>query len=286
MCVGLAVCAGGSVPIAPPPQPLPQGEGEMSAAATPPRAGGVFILAAPVHFANCRVQPPRMPMRCGRSWASNAYRMRSRTTRPSPCEQVDLAGGYAVLKDIVGNTQFLLIPTTRDQRHRKSRGSRAGCAELLAGRLAGASLCRGARASSPAARCDRAGDQFDSGRTQNQLHIHVDCMRLDVIAALREHASRHRHAMVEIPGAACRPRLYGDAPRSAGPRPASIRSTCSPMACQARAPIWAITRSSSLVRQDAASCCSPDMPRRPPATGAAGEQLQDHACAAATVAAR
>ena len=32
---------------------------------------------------------------------------------PKPCEQVDLAGGYAVLKDIVGNTQFLLIPTAR-----------------------------------------------------------------------------------------------------------------------------------------------------------------------------
>jgi CDP-diacylglycerol pyrophosphatase len=27
------------------------------------------------------------------------------------------------------------------------------------------------------------------GRTQNQLHIHVDCARLDVIAALRDHAA-------------------------------------------------------------------------------------------------
>ena len=32
---------------------------------------------------------------------------------PEPCAAVDLAGGYAVLKDIVGDTQFLLIPTTR-----------------------------------------------------------------------------------------------------------------------------------------------------------------------------
>jgi len=32
---------------------------------------------------------------------------------PAPCGLVDLAGGYAVLKDIRGATQFLLIPTAR-----------------------------------------------------------------------------------------------------------------------------------------------------------------------------
>jgi len=30
---------------------------------------------------------------------------------PAPCAEVDLAGGFAVLKDKRGNTQFLLIPT-------------------------------------------------------------------------------------------------------------------------------------------------------------------------------
>ncbi len=44
---------------------------------------------------------------------------------PRPCEMVDLAGGYAVLKDIVGNTQFLLIPTTRVERYRKPAGAEA-----------------------------------------------------------------------------------------------------------------------------------------------------------------
>ena len=32
---------------------------------------------------------------------------------PKPCAEVDLAGGYAVLKDIKGASQFLLIPTTQ-----------------------------------------------------------------------------------------------------------------------------------------------------------------------------
>ena len=31
---------------------------------------------------------------------------------PKPCAEVDLAGGFAVLKDISGASQFLLIPTT------------------------------------------------------------------------------------------------------------------------------------------------------------------------------
>jgi CDP-diacylglycerol pyrophosphatase len=30
---------------------------------------------------------------------------------PKPCAEVDLAGGFAVLKDIAGASQFLLIPT-------------------------------------------------------------------------------------------------------------------------------------------------------------------------------
>jgi len=33
-----------------------------------------------------------------------------RSADPAPCAQVDV-GGYAVLKDLVGKTQFLLIPT-------------------------------------------------------------------------------------------------------------------------------------------------------------------------------
>jgi len=32
---------------------------------------------------------------------------------PAPCEAVALDGGWAALKDIVGTTQFLLIPTAR-----------------------------------------------------------------------------------------------------------------------------------------------------------------------------
>ena len=108
---------------------------------------------------------------------------------PRPCEEVNLAGGYAVLKDIVGKTQFLLIPTKR-----------------IAGIESPAILAPNApdywEAAWQARRFvdERAQRQLPrhviglainsiSGRTQNQLHIHVDCMRPDVISALREHAA-------------------------------------------------------------------------------------------------
>src|ERR1700753_2720154 len=35
------------------------------------------------------------------------------SANPQPCAAVDLAGGYAIRKDINGATQFLLIPTVR-----------------------------------------------------------------------------------------------------------------------------------------------------------------------------
>src|SRR5208282_3944169 len=33
--------------------------------------------------------------------------------QPSPCAKVDLEGGYVILKDMVGDTQYLLMPTAK-----------------------------------------------------------------------------------------------------------------------------------------------------------------------------
>ena len=79
---------------------------------------------------------------------------------PKPCEQVDLAGGYAVLKDIVGQHAVPADPDHARQRDREPRDPRPERAELLGSRLAGASLRRGSRAPSAAPRRHRPGDQF------------------------------------------------------------------------------------------------------------------------------
>ena len=118
---------------------------------------------------------------------------------PKPCELVDLSAGYVVLKDRVGDTQFLVMPTARI--------SGIESPEILA-----SDAPNYWEAAWQARRYveDRAGHPLPrdviglainsaSGRTQNQLHIHVDCTRLDVIAALHEHIDAIGTAWAQFP---------------------------------------------------------------------------------------
>ena len=110
---------------------------------------------------------------------------------PSPCALVDLAGGYVVLKDRVGATQFLVLPTARI--------TGIESAVLLSPRVpdymqAAWSARRfvQARAQGQLTRADLSlAVNSIYGRSQNQLHIHVDCLRRDVRDAL----ARRRNAI-------------------------------------------------------------------------------------------
>lgn len=108
---------------------------------------------------------------------------------PAPCAVADLAGGYAVLKDRVGATQYLLIPTARITGIESplllaptapNYWQAAWNARDLVERSAGKAIPR-----------DDLGLAVNSefGRSQNQLHIHIDCIRADVKQALQAHAS-------------------------------------------------------------------------------------------------
>jgi CDP-diacylglycerol pyrophosphatase len=134
---------------------------------------------------------------------------------PAPCVAVDLAHGYAVLKDNVGNTQFLLIPTARvsgieDQSVLAPDAPNYWDAAWQARRYVEQ------RAGHALPRDDIAlAINSTSGRTQDQLHIHVDCIRLDVRAALTQHQADigprwsvfpvplagHRYRAMRLPGA-------------------------------------------------------------------------------------
>lgn len=110
---------------------------------------------------------------------------------PSPCTLVDLAGGYVVLKDRVGATQFLVLPTARI--------TGIESAALLSPRVPDYmqdawSARRFVEARTPGSLT--RGDlslavNSIRGRSQDQLHIHVDCLRQDVRDAL----ARHRAAI-------------------------------------------------------------------------------------------
>ncbi len=115
-----------------------------------------------------------------------------RTGNPAPCAQVDLDGGeprgYAVLKDLVGATQFLVIPTERvagiESPHvlapdAPNYFADAWRARTFVEQRAGRALRR-----------DWLSLAINSAdaRSQDQLHIHIDCVRADVRQELAAHA--------------------------------------------------------------------------------------------------
>ena len=136
----------------------------------------------------------------------------------APCAQVDLSAGeengYAVLKDLVGPLQFLLIPTARVTGIESPEVLAPGSPNYFAAAWRARSYVE-----------ERAGRTLprdwvslainsEQARTQTQLHIHVDCVSADVHEALVQHSSEigpvwtdfpvplagHRYAAVAVGG--------------------------------------------------------------------------------------
>jgi CDP-diacylglycerol pyrophosphatase len=104
---------------------------------------------------------------------------------PKPCASVDLKDGYVILKDIRGRTQYLLIPTDRVTGIESPYLLTPGAPNYFAyawdergyvERAAGRALPRSAIS---------LAINSAKTRSQNQLHIHIDCIRIDVQEALR-----------------------------------------------------------------------------------------------------
>ena len=115
-----------------------------------------------------------------------------RDSEPAPCAFVDVAGGesrgYAVLKDLVGPTQFLLIPTERVAGIESPEILAPDAPNYFADAWRARSYVE-----------QRAGRGLprdwlslainsSAARSQNQLHIHIDCVRADVRQTLTAHA--------------------------------------------------------------------------------------------------
>ena len=107
---------------------------------------------------------------------------------PAPCSLVDVGAGeqrgYAVLKDLVGKTQFLLIPTERIPGIESPTLLEPTAPNYFAPAWDARSFVD-ARAGTDIPR-DFISLAINSAvaRSQNQLHIHVDCVRADVREAL------------------------------------------------------------------------------------------------------
>lgn len=106
---------------------------------------------------------------------------------PAPCARVDLAGGYAILKDIVGATQYLLIPTARITGIESPAVLAPATPNFFAEAWSQIPLVE-ARLGHALPRQDLSlAINSIHGRTQDQLHIHIDCIDPTVAAALAAH---------------------------------------------------------------------------------------------------
>jgi CDP-diacylglycerol pyrophosphatase len=107
---------------------------------------------------------------------------------PAPCAAVSLAGGerrgYAVLKDRSGATQFLLIPTSRVTGIEDPAVLAPDAPNYFADawRSIG-DVAERAHVALPRDSLSLAINAV-AGRSQDQLHIHMDCVRPDVRDAL------------------------------------------------------------------------------------------------------
>ena len=107
---------------------------------------------------------------------------------PKPCAQVELqegsARGFAILKDVRGETQFLLIPTARISGIESPLVLAADAVNYFAEAWEARSFVNQAlHRTLPPDDISLAINSFES-RSQDQLHIHIDCVRSDVLDAL------------------------------------------------------------------------------------------------------
>jgi CDP-diacylglycerol pyrophosphatase len=108
---------------------------------------------------------------------------------PAPCTEVALgagqARGYAVLKDINGPYQYLLIPTARRSGIESPELLAADAPRYFADAWAARKYVE--QGYGKALPREALGLAVNSkyGRSQNQLHIHVDCLHSEVRQALR-----------------------------------------------------------------------------------------------------
>jgi CDP-diacylglycerol pyrophosphatase len=115
-----------------------------------------------------------------------------REPMPKPCLDVQLqegeGGGFAVIKDINGRAQLLLIPTTPVTGIEDSRLLDAGAPDYFAAAWRARALMNPLLPATPAREDIGVTINSQFARSQDQLHLHVDCLRADVVKALADYA--------------------------------------------------------------------------------------------------
>jgi CDP-diacylglycerol pyrophosphatase len=111
---------------------------------------------------------------------------------PAPCTAVDLSAGvdrgYAVFKDYVGAHQYLLIPTTRVTGLEDPGLQRPDAPNYVAEAWRARAFTEASAGGALPRDWISLAINGAFARTQNQLHIHIDCLRPEVHQVLIDHA--------------------------------------------------------------------------------------------------
>ena len=210
---------------------------------------------------------------------------------PKPCVQVDLRDGiekgFAILKDTWGATQFLLIPTARVSGIESPIILAPDAPNYFADAWeARTYIDEALHQTLPR---DDIGLAINStaSRSQDQLHIHVDCIRPDLHEALREREasignrwapldvsfSGHHYGAMWVPG-----ELLGSN------NPFRLLAEGFPGAAQDMGDRTLVVVGSSRATGAAGFVILEDQVNRESHDSAHGEELLDHACRIATAA--
>jgi CDP-diacylglycerol pyrophosphatase len=127
---------------------------------------------------------------------------------PAPCERLVFPGpaeqgqGYALLADRKGGAHFLLIPTRAISGIESAELIEPGAPNYFAAAWQARDLLAAAAGREPPRNAVGLAVNPAHARTQDQLHIHIECLRPDVIEALQIAAARitNTWSAVEIGG--------------------------------------------------------------------------------------
>ncbi len=205
---------------------------------------------------------------------------------PAPCTAVTLAGGeargHAILKDIRGATQFLLIPTGRTAGIESPDILAPEAPNYFAAAWAARAAMEVVLHHTLPRQDVSLAINSPHARSQEQLHIHIDCLRPDVVTALHADAAAIGPAWAPLPSP-----LAGHPYRARWLAEADLASSNPFKLLAADVGAAAMPQQTLVVAGAVSADGQPGFvllaDHVDPATGdrAGGEELQDHECAVA-----
>ena len=204
---------------------------------------------------------------------------------PAPCLAVHPRAGYALLKDRNGATQVLLIPTARVTGIEDKAVRAPGAPDYLALAWADRGVVEALAGRALPRRDVALAVNSIAGRTQDQLHIHIDCLRRSVRDALAARSGGldmgWREFPVPLAGARYLARVV-EGTTLAGVNPFALLADQVPGAAEAMGQ-WTLVVAAARLAPDGRPGFVLLAGHTDPKTGdrGAGEEMQDHACALA-----